>query len=90
MKKSELNESLSGLQAELKKVDQVDDASRDLLKRLDDDIHRILGAKGEVAREHGLTLLETLKQSVDRFDASHPTLALMMDRLIKALSDMGI
>jgi hypothetical protein len=90
MKKDELSESLSGIQAELKKIDRVDDASRELLAKLDDDIHRILGATGEVPLEHHRTLRESLERSVDHFEVSHPTLTLLMNRLIKALSDMGI
>lgn len=90
MNKDELNESLSGIQAELKKIDRVDDASRELLAKLDDDIHRILGAAGEVPLEHHRTLRESLEKSVGRFEVSHPTLTLLMNRLIKALSDMGI
>ena len=90
MNKDELNESLSGIQAELKKIDRVDDASRELLAKLDDDIHRILGATGDVPLEHHRTLRESLEKSVDRFEVSHPTLTLLMNRLIKALSDMGI
>ena len=90
MKKVELNESLSRVQAELKKIDRVDDSSRELLEKLDGDIHRVLGATGEVPREHQEALVETLRKSVDRFEASHPTLTLLMNRLTKALSDMGI
>jgi hypothetical protein len=90
MKKNELSESLSCVQAELKKIDRVDDASRELLEKLDGDIHRILGAEGEIPAEHHRTLRETLEKSADRFETSHPTLTLLMNRLIKALSDMGI
>jgi len=90
MKNDELNECLSGIQAELKKVDRVDDASRELLEKIDQDIHRIFGETGEVPPEQHRTLMENLKKSVDRFEESHPTLTLWMNRLIKALSDMGI
>jgi len=90
MKNDELNECLSGIQAELKKVDRVDDASRELLEKIDQDIHRIFGTTGEVPLEQHRTLMENLTKSVDRFQVSHPTLTLWMNRLIKALSDMGI
>jgi hypothetical protein len=90
MDKNNFNESLVRLAAELKKVDRIDENSRELVEKLDADIHRILGANGEVPPEHRLTLIETLERSVDRLEATHPTLTLLMGRLIKALSDMGI
>jgi hypothetical protein len=90
MDKNHFSESLVRLAAELKKVDRIDDDSRGLVEKLDADIHRVLGAKGDVPAEHRLTLIETLEKSVDRLEATHPTLTLMMSRLIKALSDMGI
>ena len=90
MGQNELNESLVKLQGELKYVMQMDAASRDSLKKLDEDIHRILENSGEVPAEHHRNLRESLEDSFEYLEASHPTVTGLVSRLIKALSDMGI
>jgi len=90
MEQNELNESLAKLQGELKYVMQIDDASRDNLKKLDENIHRILENSGDVPAEHHLSLRESLEDSLEYFEESHPTATALVSRLIKALSDMGI
>lgn len=90
MKQNELNESLTKLQDELKYVMQIDEASRENLKKLDEDIHRILENSGEVPAAHHLSLRENLENSVEYIEAVHPTATALVGRLIKALSDMGI
>jgi hypothetical protein len=86
----ELNESLAKLREELKTVTQVDDPAREAMKRLDDDIHRILQNPDDVPPAHHASLRESLAESVDIFETTHPTLTSFMSRLLKALSDMGI
>jgi hypothetical protein len=90
MDKDHLNESLIELRDELRSVTAVDDSSREALRRLDDDIHRILHNEGDVPAEHHVSLRESLQDSIGSFEASHPTITILMERLIKALSDMGI
>ena len=90
MEKDTLNESLAKLRDELSSVSAVDDSSRETLQRLDNDIHRILRNEGEVPAEHHASLRESLQDSVEFFEASHPTITIMIERLIKALTDMGI
>ncbi|MDD8025455.1 MAG: DUF4404 family protein [Acidobacteriota bacterium] len=90
MDKDHLNESLIELRDELRSVTAVDDSSRETLRRLDDDIHRILNNEGGVPAEHHASLRESLQDSIQVFEASHPTVTILVERLIKALSDMGI
>ena len=90
MDKDELNQSLAKLRDELKYVLQVDLPSRDTLKKLDGDIHRILENSGDFPTSHHASLRENLEESVEYLEASHPTITALMSRLIKALSDMGI
>ena len=86
----ELKESLACLQTELKTVDKVDDASRQALQDLDGNIRRVLENSGAEPGAHHLSLLANLEDSVEYFEASHPQLTILMNRVIKALSDMGI
>jgi ElaB/YqjD/DUF883 family membrane-anchored ribosome-binding protein len=90
MKQNELNESLAKLQDELKYVMQIDDASREKLKKLDEDIHRVLENSGEVSVAHHQSLRESLEDSIGYLEAVHPKVTALIGRLIKALSDMGI
>ncbi len=90
MDKDKLNESLVKLRDELRSLPELDDASREALRRLDRDIHRILQSPGDVPPSHHASLLESLEDSVQYLEVSHPTITALMNRLIKAISDMGI
>lgn len=90
MDKDQLNESLVKLRDELSSLPELDNASREALRRLDGDIHRILQSPGDVPPSHHASLLESLEDSVQYLEASHPTITALMNRLIKAMSDMGI
>ncbi len=90
MDNDQFNETLAKLQAELKSVTGIDDRSRETLKRLDGDIGRILQNSGEILPAHHESLRESLADSVEYIEASHPTITALMNRLLKILSDMGI
>ncbi len=90
MDNDSLNESLIKLRDELRYAPVVDDAARDALQRLDGDIHRILQSEGSCPPAHHASLRESLQDSVQHFEATHPTITALMNGLIKALSDMGI
>jgi hypothetical protein len=90
MEQNELNESLAKLRDELKYVMQIDDASRENLKKLDGDIHRVLENSGDVPAVHHQSLRASLEESVEYLETAHPTATALVSRLIKALSNMGI
>ena len=90
MKQNALRDSLSQLHAELAETKHVDPGSAAALKKLGDDIRRILENSGEIPESHRQSLLESLEESVKHFEASHPLLVSMMDRIIQNLSDMGV
>ncbi|HVP90038.1 MAG TPA: DUF4404 family protein [Terriglobales bacterium] len=90
MTNKNLNDSLSHLHAELKKVKHVDKASSELLNKLGQDIQRILDNPGEVPEGHHKSLRANLDKSVAHFAVSHPALASLMIRVINMLSEMGI
>jgi archaellum component FlaC len=86
----ELNKTLVELQDELKRVKKVDKGSRESLKRLDDSIHRVLQTSWESTTTHHATLRESLEDALQYIEASHPTATGLINRLLKALSDMGV
>jgi hypothetical protein len=90
MDQDPLNETLAKLQDELKSVTEVDDLSRETLNKLDGDIHRILQNSGEIPPAHHESLRESLTASIEYLETSYPMVAALMNRLVKALSDMGI
>jgi hypothetical protein len=90
MDNDSLNETLAKLRDELRYAPVVDDSARETLQRLDGDIHRILQSSGDVPPEHHVGLRESLQDSVQYLEASHPAITALMNGLIKALSDMGI
>jgi len=90
MDAKELNRSLAKLQDELKRVDKMDDRSRETLRKLDDSIHLVLQASGDIPPAHHAGLRESLEDSIENLEASHPTATALMNRILKALSDMGI
>ncbi len=90
MNSKQLNESLVELREELKRVNKVSARSREALKKLDDSIHRVLTASGEVPPEHHAGLRENLETSLEYLEAEHPTVTILVRRVLKALTDMGI
>jgi triphosphoribosyl-dephospho-CoA synthetase len=90
MNNQELRDSLLKLHAELKDIKLADKASGEILKKLGQDIQRILENSGEIPRSHHASLLKSLEESVEHFEVSHPKLAALMNTLIKNLSAMGI
>ena len=90
MDNDSLNEALVKLRDELRYAPVVDDSARETLQRLDGDIHRILQSAGDVPPDHQASLKENLQDSVQHFEASHPTITALMNQLLKALGDMGI
>jgi hypothetical protein len=90
MDKDKLNESLVKLRDELRSLSELDDASREMLQRLDGEIRHVLHGSGDVPPSHRSNLRESLQDSVQYLEASHPTITALMNGLITALRDMGI
>ena len=87
MKKDSLSELLERLHAELQSAENVDKKAKTLLKTLSRDIQTILKNKtpSKVA-----VLGKRLEESTELFEASHPTLAVRMQNVCNALSNLGI
>jgi hypothetical protein len=90
MEQNALRDSLTRLHAELAKIENVDPESGTALKKLAEDIRRVLENSGEIPENHHQSLLTSLEESVGHFEASHPLLVSLINRIIKNLSDMGV
>jgi hypothetical protein len=89
MDKQELYRELTQLHAELQKVATVDTTDREMLRKLETDIHRIL-AQEETGPDHYRSLRERLREAVAQFEASHPSATMLMRQVIDQLAYMGI
>jgi predicted nucleic acid-binding Zn-ribbon protein len=90
VKKKDLRDSLSHLHNELKNVKLADKTSSEILKKLNNDIQRILVNSGSIPQSHHQSLMESLRESAEHFEASHPKLTSLMNSIMKTLSNMGI
>lgn len=89
MDKEALYRELKQLHAELQKVDTVDTTDREMLRKLESDIQRILGQE-EIEPDHYSSLSERLREGVAQFEASHPRATMLMRQVIDQLAYMGI
>lgn len=86
----QLQERLKQLHADLQQVESVDDESRAILEKLEGDIHELIGSAEDERRGRYKGFGEGLRESIERFEASHPDLALTMGQLADMLAKIGI
>ena len=83
MSSRRLTELLAELNRELKDQNELDDDTRELLGRLNDDIERLAGDEAE-------SPLERAKQLESRFAAQYPVAERIVRELADVLAKMGI
>jgi len=84
-----LHETLAELRGELRELDSLDEPTRQLLEGAADELHKALDPHDETELEHQ-SLSERFRQSTERFEESHPTLARIVGNMIDALGQIGI
>jgi len=87
MPSDHLRELLEALHAELRRTDAVDERSRALLREVDGDIQNALARAGGAQSE---SFVERLRETVDRFEGTHPALTEAVTRVLDSLVAMGI
>jgi signal transduction histidine kinase len=88
-----LRATLADLHAQLDDVEQLDPEVRDLLRDALAEIHETLEHRAsgeETGAAEQESLAQGLRELVDRFESSHPTLAGAVGSVIDALGRMGI
>jgi hypothetical protein len=86
VEKQHLRDQLAALHAALADAESVGPEARDLLRAVMDDIQRVL----ELEEREPEGLVDRLREAVEDFEESHPTLAEATGRVIDALARMGI
>ena len=89
MDTQELDTLLERLHAELERADRVDDKGRELLRRLDNDIHNLLG-QPEPGSNPLLGLAQSLKESIAYLEATHPRVTAVLSDRVNSLSNAGL
>ena len=90
MDRQQLHERLRQLHSELQQVELADDSERQSLGRLTADIQELLDKQEGQDSQKYKQLDEGLKESLAKFEASHPTVTALMGETIDMLAKMGI
>lgn len=85
-----LRELLEELHSQLEEDGSVRDEPRDLLQTVMGDIQERLDRGTDQAEDWPSSLGERLKESLEHFGESHPTVTSAVGRVLDALSNMGI
>jgi hypothetical protein len=85
MARERLHEALTTLHEELEAGARVSDEDRDLLRRVADDVDRVLEEE-----ELGHRLKERAEELATEFEADHPRGAHVLGEIVEALGRMGI
>jgi hypothetical protein len=88
LEKQHLREQLAALHAALADAEAVGPEARELLRAVMEDIQRLLEVEEREEEPEGL--VERLREAVEDFEESHPTLSEAAGRVIDALARMGI
>ena len=90
MPKEKLKKTLHGLGDEINSVDHVDDVSRVKLEKLSGKVDTYLAEDAPVESDTTHSLIQDLQDAEEHFEVSHPRLTDGINRVLTALSDMGI
>ncbi len=92
MTAKDLNKHLTQLRQELADGPELDDASREKLSALVQDIQQVLDRQADAAQEDSDddSLGDRLQDAVLHFEAAHPQISQFIGRLADGLSQMGI
>jgi signal transduction histidine kinase len=85
-----LRDSLEKLHKELKDAKQLDEESQKELRQMIEDIQLVLDKNEKVVVKEHHNLLESLKESSQKFELTHPELAGAINIVISSLSNLGI
>ena len=90
MDKQEFRELLQRLHSKLQDLGSADESERELLQQLNRDIQALLEHKEDYERHHYDSLSTRLRETIEKIEASHPNLTLLMGQVADALAQIGI
>jgi flagellar biosynthesis/type III secretory pathway protein FliH len=90
MEDQELRKLIESLHAEIQNTHTVDEKSQELLAHLESDIRKLLAQTGAVTAPVHPSTLRRMQEGLDQFEVTHPTLTILISKLMEALSNVGI
>ena len=90
MDDQELRKLIEQLHAEIQNTQSVDEKGQELLVHLEADIQKLLAQSGGVTTPVHPSTLQRLEESLDHFEASHPTLTILLSKVLEGFSNVGI
>jgi hypothetical protein len=84
-----LHELLEKLKNELERTDVTDEARRERLRHLEEDIRRLRERSGDES-EVDESMLERFQETIEEFEETHPQLTMMISQMMTILSNAGI
>jgi hypothetical protein len=88
MTNQKLRELLEKLRRELEQIEVTDEAGRERLRLLQEDIRSL--ERSDETDETDESVLERLQDSIDHFETTHPRLTMMLSQMMTILSNAGI
>jgi hypothetical protein len=90
MDDQELRELIEKLHAEIQNTHSVDEKGQELLLHLESDIRGLLAQSGGDGTPVRPSTIRRMEQGLDHFEVTHPTLTILLSKLLEALSNVGI
>jgi hypothetical protein len=90
MDTDELRKLLHQLHDEIEATQTVDEKGGELLRDLDRDIRALLERSDQDLTDEHRSLIQNLEGTLNHFEVAHPSLTLMISRLMDSLSSAGI
>ena len=90
MADKDLQKLLEQLRLEIEASGRLDAASRAKLEQLEHAIHQQLAEADSEVSESAPGLSGSIQKTIDDFEESHPTLTLVLGRVMDVLNKMGI
>lgn len=90
MPRKQLAQLLEKLREEIHSESSLSGEDREQLVNLQDQIGRVLGRQQDPDAPESSALLAPLQKGIDRFERSHPSLTMLLGRIMDTLTKMGI
>jgi hypothetical protein len=90
MGQHELSQKLAQLHAEISQTSEVNPENLELLRKLTDDIDRLLEKQDATESEDAEGVTGGLKDLLLKFEADHPELSISLGKVADALAAIGI
>jgi hypothetical protein len=90
MENQELSKLLQQLHQEINTTQAVDEKGTELLRDLDKDIHTLLERSGETPVELNPINMQRLDDVIRHFETTHPSLTVLISKLLDTLNNSGI